>query len=290
MADSDDLPPKKPPAGAPLWMLTFADLMSLLLAFFVLLFSFSEIDKNKFKELAGSLAKAFGVQHEVMTRQAAPKGVSVIAREFSSGRPDPTPLNVVRQNTTNDREEFLDLEQGQNAQIALQQFEETRQQVNNELQQEVARGLIEINDDGKQIIVIRIREKGSFASGSAALSPGFEPVIDKIAKLVSGTDGAVVVAGHTDDIPINTSRFRSNWDLSSARAATVLQHLLDSSGEPASRFRLVGYAETQPLDAAANAEARARNRRVEVVLLRGEFIDPTLSARESGSAELELSQ
>ena len=96
----------QPPAtradtGAPAWVITFADLMSLLLAFFVLLFSFSELDKQKFKELSGSMREAFGVQREIRAKEP-PKGINFVAREFSSGAPEPTAMNVLRQQTTND--------------------------------------------------------------------------------------------------------------------------------------------------------------------------------------------
>ena len=96
---------KKQDAGIPAWVMTFADLMSLLLAFFVLLFSFSEMDKNIYKELAGSLKEAFGVQREIKAKEP-PKGINIIAREFSPGRPMPTPINEVRQKTSAESQEF----------------------------------------------------------------------------------------------------------------------------------------------------------------------------------------
>ncbi len=92
---------QKCPEGIPAWVMTFADLMSLLLAFFVLLFSFSEIDKNVYKEMAGSMRDAFGVQRDIKVKEP-PKGINIIAREFSPGRPKETPINEVRQETTED--------------------------------------------------------------------------------------------------------------------------------------------------------------------------------------------
>jgi len=93
---------------APAWVMTFADLMSLLMCFFVLLLSFSEMDVSKYKEMAGSMKMAFGVQRDIKVREP-PKGINVIAREFSPGRPEPTQLNVIRQMTTNDLRINLDL-------------------------------------------------------------------------------------------------------------------------------------------------------------------------------------
>ncbi len=95
----DEVPKSDKGGGAPPWIMTFADLMSLLMTFFVLLLSFSEMDIQKYKQLAGSMKQAFGVQREVKVKEP-PKGINVIAREFSPGRPVPTPLNIVKQNTT----------------------------------------------------------------------------------------------------------------------------------------------------------------------------------------------
>ncbi len=92
---SDEAPAKKGDEGLPAWVMTFADLMSLLMCFFVLLLSFSEMDVSKYKEMAGSLKNAFGVQRDIKVREP-PKGINVIAREFSPGRPEPTIMNVVR--------------------------------------------------------------------------------------------------------------------------------------------------------------------------------------------------
>jgi len=108
----DDCPVCVP--GLPAWLATFGDLMSLLMCFFVLLLSFSEMDVLKFKQLAGSMREAFGVQNQIKVEDV-PKGTSIIAQEFSPGRPEPTPLNEVRQMTINNDMNTLDIrsEQGQ---------------------------------------------------------------------------------------------------------------------------------------------------------------------------------
>ena len=101
----------KCPTCPPPWLATFADLMSLLMCFFVLLLAFSEMDVLKFKQLAGSMKEAFGVQRDIKTK-VIPKGTSIIAKEFSPGRPTPTALKVMRQHTTDDRKNNLDFRQG----------------------------------------------------------------------------------------------------------------------------------------------------------------------------------
>jgi len=108
MSDDNEEKCKCPPPGSPAWMATFADLMSLLMCFFVLLLSFSEMDVLKFKQLAGSMREAFGVQTQIKVEDI-PKGTSIIAQEFSPGRPEPTPLNEVRQMTINNDMTTLDV-------------------------------------------------------------------------------------------------------------------------------------------------------------------------------------
>ena len=261
----EDVPEKKAAAGAPAWVLTFADLMSLLLAFFVLLFSFSEMDKQKFKELSGSMRDAFGVQREVPAFKP-PIGTSIIARDFSPGRPTPTVENQVRQQAVNEMRIYAEMAIDESERISKEELEADLQKVKRHLDIEIRDGFVEVDDDGERVITIRIKEMGSFPSGSAELNNDFKPVINKIAELVGDIGGHVVIAGHTDNLPISTSRFRSNWDLSSARAATVLESIAERSGQPAEHFRLAGHADTRPLDTNSTAEGRARNRRVELRL------------------------
>ena len=108
---SDDAPEESgESAGLPMWMATFADLMTLLMCFFVLLLSFSEMDVAKFKQMAGSMEQAFGVQAEIEVKMI-PRGTSIVAQEFSPGRPQPTPMNEVRQFTVNSNQSVLDVGQ-----------------------------------------------------------------------------------------------------------------------------------------------------------------------------------
>ncbi len=274
----------KPPAknsggGAPAWVITFADLMSLLLAFFVLLFSFSELDKQKFKELSGSMRDAFGVQREIRSREP-PKGISFVAREFSAGTPEPTPLNVLRQQTTNDFMRHLQVVKNRKTGKQQSGQENVVKMVEEELAKEIKSGILDVETEGEKVI-IRIRENGSFPSASDRLEDGFQPVVEKLAGVVQRVEGSVVVAGHTDSLPISTARFRSNWELSSARAVTVLHSLLAASGVDPGRFEVEGHAATQPLASNDTPEGRARNRRVEIILVQGDDPERTLSVDET---------
>lgn len=285
----DDTPRKKhKAAGLPAWMATFADLMALLLCFFVLLLSFSEMDAMKFKRLAGSLAQAFGVQAEVAVNEV-PKGTSIIAQEFSPGKPEPTPINEIFQSTDDTTQmslevycaEEFDVQQGepdyedsareqlrQRLEELIQQTEQDAMALAARLQPQIASGQIEIETRGRQII-IRIREQGSFRSGSAELAEDYFDVLDEIQAVLMLQPGKIKVQGHTDNIPINSARFRSNWELSAARAVSVAHQLMRGDYIDEDRFEVTGFADTRPLAPNDNADNRARNRRVEVVIRQG---------------------
>ena len=189
---------KCPPPGLPAWMGTFADLMSLLMCFFVLLLAFSEMDVLKFKQIAGSMKFAFGVQNKIEVKDI-PKGTSVIAMEFTPGKPEPTPIETIQQQTVEMTQQMLEFQAGDESSAGGRQEQrgdkrggESRstsqqqsseqatsaadQEQTNELVKKIAQqlekqiidGAIELESLGQQII-IRIRENGSFPSGSAFL-------------------------------------------------------------------------------------------------------------------------
>jgi chemotaxis protein MotB len=259
----------KCPSGAPAWVTTFADLMSLLMCFFVLLLSFSELDVQKYKQVAGSMREAFGVQRLIESK-VMPKGTSIIAQEFSPGRPTPTPLDEIRQQTTDETKDNLDFsdsdDKGTGDTEEEQETSEQAAMILEMLRDEVEQGLLDVETQpGKT--VIRIQEKGSFPSGSADLILPFEPVMKKISDVVAGTHGSIVVGGHTDDIPISTMRFRSNWELSSSRSVTVVHHLLRYNALDQSRILVQGHADSRPLVPNDSPAHRARNRRVEITIV-----------------------
>jgi chemotaxis protein MotB len=259
-------------AGLPAWLATFADLMSLLMCFFVLLLSFAEIDAVRFKKMAESMKDAFGVQREIPANQIV-KGVSVIQMEFSpSTIPEPSIINEIRQETQDEDKEELKVNDAVVEAVEQKLKEEIQQQaeeLQEALKEEIDQGLVEIETQHPRII-LRIREKGSFPSGSAKLKPGFFDVMDKISGKIAGVPGKIIVGGHTDDIPISTSRFRSNWELSAARAVTVTHALLSNPAIDPKRVVIEGNADSKPLAPNDSRENRAKNRRVELILVRGQ--------------------
>lgn len=288
-----------PPPGAPLWLATFADLMSLLMCFFVLLLSFSEMDVLKFKQIAGSMKYAFGVQNKVEVKDI-PKGTSVIALEFRPGRPDPTPIEIINQQTNEMTEPVLDYQAGEDdsaggiqqqqgeqrggeATATAQEIAEAKQaeeaaaqdkinqqvkKMAQELNEEIKDGAIEIESLGQQII-IRIREKGSFASGSGFLQPRFKPVVRSVGELLKDVPGIITVSGYTDDMQISDELYSSNWDLSSKRAVAVAHELVQVKGFDTKRMKVVGMASNNPIAPNDSADNRARNRRVEIAIEQG---------------------
>jgi len=257
--------------GLPAWVMTFADLMTLLMCFFVLLLAFSEMDVLKFKQLSGSMKNAFGVQAEIEVK-SIPKGTSVIAREFSPGRPDPTALDQVRQYTIDSNQSTLDLldRQAEKAEDARKHASRLR----HALQKEIEDGSVAVETEGMKVI-IRILEKASFESGRADVRADFTPVLRRIGGLIDNTSGVVTVSGHTDNVPISATntQFRSNWDLSTSRAVSVTHELLKTSAMDESRYTVTGHADTRPRADNLTDDNRAKNRRVDISIIRGSELD-----------------
>ncbi len=272
--------PKKESRGIPAWVVTFADLMTLLMCFFVLLLSFSEMDIAKFKQLAGSMKEAFGVQAEIEAR-TIPKGTSVIAREFSPGRPDPTAANQIRQFTIDSNKNSLDALSAE-----LEDLEKARKharRLREALHDEIRKGSLMVQVNGAKVI-IHILERASFASGETAVRATFVPVLQKIAGLIVSEDGMVTVSGHTDNIPIANERFRSNWELSTSRAVSVAHELLHAAPLDQSRFVVAGHADTRPQTDNDTPANRARNRRVDISISRGGEKDTDQSMSATGTS------
>ncbi|MDO9142253.1 MAG: MotB family protein [Methylobacter sp.] len=269
--------PKCPP-GAPMWLATFADLCTLLLCFFVLMLSTATQDAKKFKQVAGSMKMAFGVQNEI-AEPDSPMGTSFIAQDFSPAQTEPTIINEIRQ-TTVQQSPTLGASLEANKQlmdIKLIEVADDAERIKELLKEEINKGQVMVETIDLSII-IRIQEKGSFDSGSAVLQPPFFEVMNKITLAVIETKGKVKVSGHTDDVPISNVLYRSNWDLSASRAVTVAQKMLDNKGIDPARIVVQGYADTQPLAENNSAENRARNRRVEVIIVAD---DPTSGLNQS---------
>jgi chemotaxis protein MotB len=227
---------KEEGGGAPEWMCTFADLMSLLLCFFVLLLSFSTMDNMKYKQVAGSMKDAFGLQKELKVNEA-PMGQQILSQEFQT-----IPLDV---------------------QIMLQK----------NIQQEVEAGMVEVEHSAEGM-TLRVKGEVAFDSGSAVIRPQFRKLLDELAGVVEKYDVHFEVGGHTDDVPVRKGgEFTSNYDLSARRAVAVVEYWRTEKNIAAEKLSAAGYADGIPLESNATEQGRARNRRVEFKIrpLHGQF-------------------
>lgn len=291
---------KCPPPGLPAWMGTFADLMSLLMCFFVLLLSFSEMDVMKFRQIAGSMKFAFGVQNLLEVKDI-PKGTSVIAQEFRPGRPEPTPIEVIMQQTIDMTQRSLTFQDGEEdrsggtqrdsegqksggatADLATQseklkdaedsqsasKSSSAAQMLMQALKKEIEEGAIDAENLGQQF-VIRIKEKGMFPTGSAYLQRQFHPMIQKIGRIIKDVPGEIHISGHTDDTLVDTELYRSNLDLSAQRAVSVSLVMSEVEGFDPSRVRVEGAGSSRPLVPNDSDENREQNRRVEISIMQG---------------------
>ena len=226
-----------------------------------------------------------------------PKGTSVIAMEFRPGKPDPSPIDTIQQQTIDMTQQMLEFQAGdedsaggrqkqrgeqrggQSQQTATDQSSSAEQaaeqnetaelmkKIAQQLEKQILDGSIEMESLGQQI-TIRIRENGSFSAGSAFLQPQFKPIVRKIGELLADVPGEIEISGHSDGQHIANELYRSNWDLSSQRAVAVAETMRVVSGFDESRMSVVGKADTQPIvpDATSPLD-RARNRRVEITFL-----------------------
>jgi chemotaxis protein MotB len=275
MSDEEQAPAEEEGGDVPAWVMTFADLMTLLMCFFVLLLAFSEMDAQKFKQLSGSMKLAFGVQREIKADDI-PKGTSIIAMEFSPGIPQPTPFQIVEQQTSDDTKDNLEFSEGSDTDkknlaekmyaAAVESVREEAEKLVEDLKEEIETGMLEVEWSEAEITV-RLKEKSTFNSGEAKLKTSSFQIIDRVSQSLNEIEGSIIVAGHSDNVPINTYEYRSNWELSAARAANVVHHLTKEGNVDPYRVQMRAHAETMPLVLNDSLENKARNRRVEIVIV-----------------------
>lgn len=253
--------PKK--TSVPPYMAIFADLMTLLLCFFVLLLSMAEMDILRYESMVDSMENAFGVDNPA-DPDTIPAADSVI--ETQNFNPLENERMIEAESVEASSPEAADAETDD-----LETFQEARRnriagELENKLKAAIEDKEVEIETRHDRV-VIQIDQQASFSSGSANLKNSFLPVLDEISTALAALEDKLVVSGHTDDQPLRSGRFRSNWELSAARANSVLHALLENPGLTANRFRVEGYADTRPIASNDTAEGRARNRRVEVSVI-----------------------
>jgi chemotaxis protein MotB len=257
----------------PGWIVTYADLATNLLVFFVLLFSISSLDLQKFRQIVNSFKESFGAPTAVI-ELVAPDQDRAPQTDNEDKKRAEVPLETMNELEAKARENVTEA-------VKEELRKEVREEVRLELLEELDQKLVSDVDDfiekipkGQHIVVkkergritITIEGQILFESGRAELIPQALPILDDIALIVlKYPDYRINIKGHTDDRPIATVQFPSNWELSAVRATTVLRYMATQGVDP-KRLTATGYAELLPLAANDTPENQARNRRVEFVL------------------------
>ena len=276
-----------PPPGSPAWMATFSDLMNLLLCFFVLLFSMSTIDEAKLNEIIASMSSSFSVFSAGSTSIGEgiliSNGVSQLNElaEYinSTGR-------AADSETDTDQIQVYDTQSGgkENSQatmdaaesITYEQATEAVEAANLRSNEELAELIGEAVADSQladqvdisftsQYVMLTMKGSILFAPGSATLNEECKPVLDRVAVILERyATGEIEINGHTDNVPMNSAKFPSNEELSSARALSVFYYLIETSSLDPTLIKHSGFGERMPIADNSTDAGRARNRRVEI--------------------------
>jgi len=231
------------PANHERWLISYADFITLLFAFFVVMYATAQVDKKKMNHLAVAIRVAFdqmGTLPPASVDQLEAPDASVLKPPV----PEPAPVPV------------------ENRDLSI-----LRNQLERALAKEIAVGKVAVREqpDG---LVISLRETGFFDSGSAGVKSGAESSLSHIAELLTQHENDVRIEGYTDDKPIHNPKFTSNWELSTARATEIIRLLIQTYGFDPERLSAGGYANYHPIADNGTESGRALNRRVDVVILR----------------------
>jgi chemotaxis protein MotB len=232
------------------WLVSYADFMTLLFAFFVVMFATSQTDKARAQQVSDSVKEALdkgGVAaavHEILGGTVDEKGKGN-AQMKGAGGSEPQNLKP---------------------QAAIAELLPSMQYLSKSLEGEIHQGKIEMHLEPRGLVV-SLRQATFFPSGADTVEPNTFPSVGKIAQIIHDLPNSVRLEGHTDAIPIHTARFRSNWELSAARAIAMMELFSGRFEIPPQRMAIAGYADTAPLDSNDTPEGRAHNRRVDIVIL-----------------------
>lgn len=236
------------------WLLTYSDLITLLMVFFVVLYAMSNVDAQKFRAIAESLNKALGggrpAAMEINEKPGGPQIMGESTPSYSSDTPDDKSM--------------------QNFKLEQTSIEEIKQKLDkyaaeNNIQSKLVSSIEERG------LVVSITDTLLFDSGSAVITVKAHEILGKISKVLLDMPNYIKVEGHTDNVPINTQQFLSNWELSVLRATNVLQILAGEGHISPDRLSATGYGEYRPIASNIDEAGRARNRRVDLVILRTKY-------------------
>lgn len=243
-------------SGGLRWLLTYADMITLLLALFVYLFSISEVNATKMAAFQQSFANYFGIG-TIPTGMMSPSGGDSVLPLPGMRRPSDQPGEEKRK-------------QSRIRSLAPM----LRREQYRELQQELSKLLPDLVKDqrltfeeNREGMVIRLRDSALFGLGSAGMDFNAQKALDVIAESLRAISNPIRVEGHTDNVPLRGGAYRSNWELSGARAAAVVEYFIDTGGVAPERMSLAGYGEYRPVEENLPGTGNPRNRRVEIMIL-----------------------
>jgi chemotaxis protein MotB len=247
------------------WLLTYADMITLLMVLFIVLFASSTISSIKFAELADGLAKQLGGQSK-----AIPGGEGVLDGGQTTAADNGVQLNNPSAPIPAVQEADQPATQASQAQLVKQEEQtlaSAQAKIEAALKAKDLQDSVRFTIDSRGLIVSIVTDKLLFNTGQADLQPVGDQVLDAIGPALRALPNDISVEGHTDNVPISSSEFASNWELSAVRATTVLRYLVANDGIAETRMSATGYADTEPLVPNDTAAHRAENRRVDVVVL-----------------------
>ena len=241
------------------WLLTYADLITLLMIFFIILFAMSEIDVQKFSAMAGSLNVAMGGSEHILP------GVGPSAVQSM-----PMPIREVQQ-----------------AQEEAEKLKELQKQLESLIEKNNLSGQISVTIEERGLVV-SFYDPVLFPLGSAQLTPNAKDITHKVGQILLQSDNYIRIEGHTDDIPINTVMYPSNWELSVARATSVVQELIKNLAFPPARLAATGYGQYRPRVSNDSMVHKQMNRRVDMVVVRSKYeqAEPTTWKLENQKPEV----
>jgi chemotaxis protein MotB len=233
------------------WLVSYADFITLLFAFFVVMFATSQTDKGKAQQVSDSVNRALEGQ----------KMTQVVAAILGGTAADKGRGNAMMRGPGGAK---TSAEEQKNQKLA--ELLPSLKLLSEELKKEIAEGKVTISMQARGLVV-SFNQAALFPPGEDAISPEAYDGMEKVARAIGKMPNPVRLEGHTDSTPINTARFRSNWELSSARSIAILELLSNKFGVPRTRLSIAGYADTAPVASNDTEEGRARNRRADIVIL-----------------------
>jgi len=249
------------------WLVSYADFITLLFAFFVVMFATSQADKGKAQQVSDSVKKAFEGKTMSAVIAAVLGGTADDKGKGNAERQGPGGAKMIPKIKKDKKEE------------KLVELLPSLQVLTEELKAEIESGRIQVIMEPRGLVV-SFKQAALFPSGEDVISSDAYQSLAKVAAAMAKIPNPVRLEGHTDSRPINNSRFRSNWELSAGRSIALLELLSTRFGAPRERISIAGYADNAPLASNDTEEGRARNRRVDIVILneQGVLAEPTKSA------------